>query len=94
MKEIHKKVAIVIPTHKSQPDNNEEISLEDLINSINTASKKITEYVTCNFRDGEVFKNYSSYEKAKNQIGFSPKITLQEGINELYTWIKENEFNL
>ena len=67
--------------------------LEDLINSINAVSKKNTEYVTCDFRDGEVFKNYSSYEKAKNEIGFSPKITLKDGIHELYEWIKENEFN-
>ena len=73
--------------------NNEEIYLEDLINSINTVSKKINEYIICDFRDGEVFKNYSSYEKAKNELGFTPKITLKDGINELYEWIKVNEFN-
>lgn len=73
--------------------NNEEICLEDLINQINIASKKITEYVINDFRDGEVFKNYSSYKKAKKELGFSPKVFLKDGIDELYKWIEINEFH-
>ena len=74
--------------------NNEEICLEDLINSINLASNKKTDYCIKDFREGEVFKNYSSFEKARNEIGFQPCINLKEGIKDLYNWIKLNEFNL
>ena len=73
--------------------NNEEICIEDLINAINAASKKNTEFIIKDYRNGEVFKNYSSYEKAKKEIGFFPKISLKEGIEELYKWINLNEFD-
>ena len=44
------------------------------------------------FRIGEVVRNCSDYSLAKEVLYFEPKKEFYEGICELYSWIKETEF--
>jgi UDP-glucose 4-epimerase len=41
-------------------------------------------------RPGEVTRNFSSYEKAKQIIGFEPQINLKKGLNSTWDWFKTN----
>ncbi|MCQ9200682.1 MAG: GDP-mannose 4,6-dehydratase [Prochlorococcus marinus CUG1437] len=72
--------------------NFEEVTLSKLINTIDIVSLKKSPFIVNSFRKGEVFKNFSSNEKAFKSIGFKPKYNLEKGIKELYQWTLENEF--
>ena len=72
--------------------NFEEVTLSKLIHTIDKVSLKKVPFIVNSFRKGEVFKNFSSYEKAFKSIGFKPKYNLEKGIKELYQWTLENEF--
>ena len=72
--------------------NFEEVTLSKLMHTIDKVSLKKIPFIVNNFRKGEVFKNFSSYEKAFKLIGFKPKYNLENGIKELYQWTLENEF--
>lgn len=38
---------------------------------------------------GDIPRMCLSYDKAKNKLGFEPKINLKEGIEDYYNWLKE-----
>ena len=61
--------------------NFEEVTLSKLINTIDKVSLKKSTFILNSFRKGEVFKNFSSYEKAFKSIGFKPKYNLEKGFN-------------
>ncbi len=41
-------------------------------------------------REGEIYRNYADIGKAKNKLGYSPRVSLKEGIKETIDWFVEN----
>jgi UDP-glucose 4-epimerase len=41
-----------------------------------------------NARAGEIIKNYSSIEKARRMLGWSPQVSLQEGLRRTVAWFR------
>ena len=72
--------------------NGLEVSLNDLIMEINKYTDSPLKLTQKDFRKGEVLNNYSSYEYAQNKLGFTPKVDLKNGIENLYKWINTNEY--
>jgi len=52
--------------------------------------KKI-EVARADWRPGDQRVFYADFSKAKKELGWSPKIDLEEGIERLFTWVKENK---
>ena len=72
--------------------NNQEISLTDLSDIIETCSKKKLLRNFKTLRNGEVIRNCSEYDLAKRILNFEPNKKFEKEIPVLYDWIKENEF--
>jgi CDP-paratose 2-epimerase len=51
--------------------------------------KKI-EVARDDWRPGDQRVFYADFSKAKNELGWSPKIDLEEGIERLFEWVKQN----
>ncbi len=51
--------------------------------------KKI-EVARADWRPGDQRVFYADFSKAKNELGWEPKIGLEEGIERLFNWVKEN----
>jgi len=43
------------------------------------------------WRPGDQRVFYADYTKAKNELGWEPKIDLEEGVEMLFEWVKENK---
>ncbi len=41
-------------------------------------------------RSGEIYRNYADITKAKDKLGYNPKIKLEEGLEETIAWFLEN----
>ncbi len=52
--------------------------------------KKI-EVVRGDWRPGDQRVFYADYRKAEKELGWKPKISLEEGIERLFNWVKENK---
>ena len=39
-------------------------------------------------RKGEIKRNYSDITKAKNVLGFSPQVSIKDGVKSVYNWFK------
>jgi len=52
--------------------------------------KKI-EVARSDWRPGDQKVFYADYRKAKRELGWEPKIDLEEGIERLFHWVKENK---
>ncbi len=51
--------------------------------------KKI-EVARDNWRPGDQKVFYADFHKAQRELGWEPKIDLEEGIELLFNWVKEN----
>lgn len=47
--------------------------------------------LTYNFRKGDIRHCYANNQKAKQELGWEPKVTFEEGLKELIEWSKEQE---
>jgi CDP-paratose 2-epimerase len=56
----------------------------------NLLGKKI-DVTRDDWRPGDQRVFYADYRKAKKELGWEPKIDLEEGIEMLFKWVKENE---
>lgn len=56
----------------------------------NLLGKKI-EVARDNWRPGDQRVFYADYRKAKNELGWEPKIDLETGIEMLFQWVQENK---
>ena len=74
--------------------NNQEISLNELSNIIEKFSGRELRRNFGNKRNGEVIRNCSEFNLAKEFLDFQPTKKFKEEIPILYKWIKENEFNI
>ena len=72
--------------------NNREISLLEICQIIEKFTDQKLKKEFKDFRIGEVVRNCSNYSLAKEVLYFEPKKEFYEGICELYSWIKETEF--
>ncbi len=52
--------------------------------------KKI-EIAHADWRPGDQRVFYADFSKARNELGWEPKIGLEDGIERLYKWVKENK---
>jgi CDP-paratose 2-epimerase len=43
------------------------------------------------WRPGDQCVFYADYSKAKKELGWEPKIDLEEGVEMLFNWVKENK---
>ncbi len=43
------------------------------------------------WRPGDQRVFYADYRKAQRELGWKPKVSLEEGIERLYNWVKENK---
>lgn len=57
--------------------------------SKNTSVNLKTE-ITPGNRSNEIIRQYVSIKKAKKELGWSPKVSLQEGLTITYNWYKNN----
>jgi len=68
-----------------------ETSVIDLANLIiETSGKKEHEIQHLPLRRGEVTRNFASYDLAKEVLGFSPSVSLREGITKTWDWFSRN----
>ena len=62
----------------------------DVLHAFEKAYGKDIPYVITNRREGDVCANYTKVEKAKNELGFSPKYDLDEMARDAWNWQKKN----
>jgi nucleoside-diphosphate-sugar epimerase len=69
----------------------EEVSINELVNEIEivTGKKAIIKYEPPLQADPE--KNTVDITKARTKLGFSPKVSLREGLKEITNWLIENK---
>jgi len=67
---------------------------------VTVARELITNYnsnveikISGNYRLGDIRHNYADISKAKQLLGFEPKISFVEGIKRFTTWVKEQTIN-
>lgn len=70
--------------------NNQPEDLHTLIRLIEKALQKKAQIVLKGASKGEVEVTYADIEKAKKELGFSPKIKLEEGIPAFVEWFLAN----
>lgn len=56
----------------------------------NLLGKKV-EVARGDWRPGDQRVFYADYRKAEHELGWKPKISLEEGIERLFQWVKENK---
>ncbi|MBI96676.1 epimerase [bacterium] len=74
--------------------NNQEISLNQILNHLKKISDKPISSKYYPTRKGEVYRNSSENKLARDKLGFIPKVAFGEGVKQLYNWIKNEEFDL
>ena len=52
---------------------------------------KVNYSVSGNFRLGDIRDNYADLGKIRNELGFAPKISFQEGIHQFCDWVSSQE---
>ncbi len=67
------------------------LSLNELINNLNENSTNKTKAFYSNWRQGDQKVCILNISKAKKDFGWEPKISPQEGIKKLFTWVNKNK---
>ena len=65
-------------------------SLLELINRLETMMGKDIEYSFSDWRPGDQPIYISDIRKAENDFGWTPKVSLTEGLEKLYDWVVQN----
>jgi hypothetical protein len=66
----------------------EETSIRQLVESIINISRSSSKIVTKPSRPGEEGRLCMSIEKAKSELGYSPKVSLDGGLSKTISWMK------
>ena len=69
---------------------NNPITVNKLVSIIEKITKKSIEKKFVESPEGDVQKTHADITKAKNELGYIPKIGLEEGIKKSVTWFNEN----
>ena len=65
------------------------IEIANILKKIYNSNSKIC--VTGDFRIGDIAHNIADITKAKNLLGFTPKIKLEDGLNDFCKWVRGQE---
>ena len=65
-----------------------EITIDKLAEIVMNISNSKREAVRMGFREGEILRSLASIEKAKEILGFRPKVSLTDGLKEVYEWMR------
>ncbi len=66
-----------------------ETSVNDLISMIRNVTGVSFEVRYEPARPGEIYRNYTSIDKARSRLGFSPKTPLETGLERTWKWFTE-----
>lgn len=69
--------------------NYAEITLKDLAKTLQKVHPDPLRVDYMPARKGEVVRNFAATTKAKEALGFNPKISLEYGVKNLYDWIRK-----
>ena len=67
------------------------ISLVELINFLEGKTKRKIEHSFQNWRPGDQKVYVSNISKAKKDFGWSPRISVEDGIDRLFDWVSRNK---
>ncbi len=72
----------------------EETSINDLYSllkmKLEERGKKVPDARHGEKREGEIYRNYADISKAENELDYSPKISIEDGIEETIDWFLKN----
>jgi len=71
--------------------NSSPVSLKEMIDEIGRALNVIPKIKQLPMQPGDVEKTYADVSKAGRLIGYSPKVTFEQGIKNFVNWYKENK---
>lgn len=71
--------------------NSNPVSLKDMINTIGEVLKKEPKILELPMQPGDVERTYADITKAKKLLGYNPKTTFKEGIEEFVKWYTNQE---
>ncbi len=82
-------IELVLQSDKSKGEtynigSGKAVSVLDLANNLIDISKKELDIKFVSPRKGDIKESYCSIEKAKKELGFEPKLSLQKGLKEVY----------
>lgn len=67
----------------------EEIQLMDFVKCVENATKKDAQIIFKPLQQGDVLRTSGDITKAKKLLGYNPKTSIQEGIQNFVEWYKE-----
>ena len=68
--------------------NNEPIELSRFIQAIETACGKTAEKIMLPMQPGDVKRTYADTQKLEDEVGYKPKMEIEEGIAKFVEWYK------
>ena len=71
--------------------NSSPVSLKEMINTIAKTIGVEAKIKQLPMQPGDVDRTYADVSKAKNLIGYEPKISFEDGIRNFVNWYKENQ---
>ena len=71
--------------------NSSPVSLKEMINTIGQALKVEPQIKQLPMQPGDVDRTYADISKAKELLGYEPKISFEQGIQNFVNWYKENQ---
>jgi UDP-glucuronate 4-epimerase len=69
--------------------NNNPVQLKELINVCEQVVQRKANIKYAPVPPGDVFRTFADVKKAQKDLGYTPQVTLQEGITKTYEWIKD-----
>ena len=66
-----------------------EITINKLAEIIKNIANSKREAIHKDFREGEILRSVASIEKAKKILGYVPSVPLEDGLKEVYNWMKK-----
>lgn len=71
--------------------NSSPVSLKEMINTIGQALRVEPQIKQLPMQPGDVDRTYADISKAKELLGYEPKISFEQGIQNFVNWYKENQ---
>ena len=71
--------------------NSSPVSLKEMINTIGRALEIEPKIKQLPMQPGDVDRTYADVSKAKKLIGYEPKVSFEQGIQNFVNWYKENQ---
>ena len=69
--------------------NNNPVSLQEFIATIEAVTGKKADIIQKPMQEGDVPLTYADLVKSSKMLGYKPKVSLREGLEKLYLWMKQ-----